>query len=162
MSIDQVIDHDFLTMRVKNAWDYRKTTVDTSSCRIIFGEADFYVSNDIAVKLGSRLEHSEQMNKWNVAPRVSLAYKFRDKSQASFAYGIFYQNPESRYQPALPSIGYAKATHYILQYQKTSNVRTFRTEVFYKDYNNLFKTGLDAFGREVATSNNGKGYAKGV
>lgn len=38
---DQVIDHDFLTMRVKNAWDYRKTTVDTSSCRIIFGEADF-------------------------------------------------------------------------------------------------------------------------
>ena len=38
---DQAIDHDFLTMRVKNAWDYRKTTVDTSSCRIIFGEADF-------------------------------------------------------------------------------------------------------------------------
>ena len=38
---DQEIDHVFLTMRVKNAWDYRKTTVDTSSCRIIFGEADF-------------------------------------------------------------------------------------------------------------------------
>ena len=31
----------FLKMRVKNAWEYRKTTVDTSSCRIIFGEADF-------------------------------------------------------------------------------------------------------------------------
>jgi 23S rRNA (cytosine1962-C5)-methyltransferase len=26
---------------VKAAWDYRKTTVDTDSCRIIFGEADF-------------------------------------------------------------------------------------------------------------------------
>lgn len=38
---DQEIDHAFLTMRVKNAWNYRKTTVDTSSCRIIFGEADF-------------------------------------------------------------------------------------------------------------------------
>ena len=38
---DQEIDHAFLTMRVKNAWEYRKTTVDTSSCRIIFGEADF-------------------------------------------------------------------------------------------------------------------------
>ena len=38
---DQEIDQAFLTMRVKNAWDYRKTTVDTSSCRIIFGEADF-------------------------------------------------------------------------------------------------------------------------
>ena len=38
---DQEIDSAFLKMRVKNAWEYRKTTVDTSSCRIIFGEADF-------------------------------------------------------------------------------------------------------------------------
>ena len=37
---DQEIDESFLKMRVKNAWEYRKTTVDTSSCRIIFGEAD--------------------------------------------------------------------------------------------------------------------------
>ena len=38
---DQEIDESFLKIRVKNAWEYRKTTVDTSSCRIIFGEADF-------------------------------------------------------------------------------------------------------------------------
>ena len=38
---NQEIDEAFLKMRVKNAWEYRKTTVDTSSCRIIFGEADF-------------------------------------------------------------------------------------------------------------------------
>lgn len=37
----QEIDKDFLSMRVKTAWEYRKATVDTSSCRIIFGEADF-------------------------------------------------------------------------------------------------------------------------
>lgn len=39
--VDQEIDRAFLQMRVKNAWEYRKTTVDTSSCRVIFGEADF-------------------------------------------------------------------------------------------------------------------------
>ncbi len=39
--IDQPIDEEFLRMRVQNAWDYRKTTVDTASCRIIFGDADF-------------------------------------------------------------------------------------------------------------------------
>ncbi len=38
---DQEIDDAFLRMRVKNAWEYRKTTVDISSCRVIFGEADF-------------------------------------------------------------------------------------------------------------------------
>lgn len=39
--VDQEIDEDFLRMRVQRAWEYRKTTVDTSSCRVIFGEADF-------------------------------------------------------------------------------------------------------------------------
>ena len=38
---DQEIDEAFLRMRVKDAWEYRKKTVDTSSCRLIFGEADF-------------------------------------------------------------------------------------------------------------------------
>lgn len=38
---DQEIDEAFLEMRVRNAWEYRKTTVDTASCRVIFGEADF-------------------------------------------------------------------------------------------------------------------------
>ena len=38
---DAVIDREFLRMRVKDAWEYRKHTVDISSCRIIFGEADF-------------------------------------------------------------------------------------------------------------------------
>ncbi len=38
---DQEINEEFLRMRVRTAWDYRKDTVDTSSCRVIFGEADF-------------------------------------------------------------------------------------------------------------------------
>jgi 23S rRNA (cytosine1962-C5)-methyltransferase len=38
---EQIIDRDFLKKRVREAWEYRKKTVDTSSCRIIFGEADF-------------------------------------------------------------------------------------------------------------------------
>ena len=38
---DAVIDDAFIEMRVRAAWAYRKTTTDTSSCRIIFGEADF-------------------------------------------------------------------------------------------------------------------------
>ena len=38
---DAVINDEFIEMRVRNAWEYRKATVDTSSCRVIFGEADF-------------------------------------------------------------------------------------------------------------------------
>ena len=38
---DTEINEEFIRMRVKNAWEYRKKVVDTSSCRVIFGEADF-------------------------------------------------------------------------------------------------------------------------
>ena len=38
---DAVIDREFFRKRVKDAWEYRKKTVDTSSCRLIFGEADY-------------------------------------------------------------------------------------------------------------------------
>ncbi len=38
---EQDVDDAFWKMRLQAAWDYRKATVDTSSCRIVFGEADF-------------------------------------------------------------------------------------------------------------------------
>ncbi len=108
------------------------------------------------------MEHSKIMEKWNAAPRVSLAYKFRDNSQASFAYGIFYQNPETKYLPTTNNkLNYARAAHYILQYQKTDSKHTFRTEVFYKKYSDLFKTFTNN-GTGEAANNNGYGYAKGV
>ena len=127
-----------------------------------FAETDFYASNDLAVKLGTRLEHSQIINKWNVAPRVSLAYKLSKQSQVSFAYGMFYQNPESRYQPVAAGIGFSKASHYILQYQKIAAKRSFRAELFYKNYDHLYKTAADNFGREVAVNNDGFGKAKGI
>lgn len=38
---DNPVTEDFIHRRVLDAWNYRKETVDTSCCRIIFGEADF-------------------------------------------------------------------------------------------------------------------------
>jgi len=39
--ISQEINKEFFRKRFKAAFDYRKKVIDTSSCRIIFGEADF-------------------------------------------------------------------------------------------------------------------------
>lgn len=36
------IDSSFWEQRARNAWEYRKKVIDTSSCRVIFGEADFF------------------------------------------------------------------------------------------------------------------------
>ena len=129
--------------------------------KAFFAEGDIYITNALAAKIGTRLEHSSSLDKTNIAPRLSLAYKTGKKAQASVAYGIFYQNPETRYLPAVNPLDFSKATHYIAQYQVVTPVRVFRTEVFYKKYKQLVKTG-EGFGQDgAALNNNGFGDAKG-
>ena len=127
----------------------------------LFAESDIYITNSVAAKVGGRLEHASYLNKVNVAPRVSLAYKLSKESQASLAYGIFYQNPETQYLPTASALDFSKATHYIAQYQKTTSLQVFRMEAFYKKYDQLIKTGM-LNGRDGAALNNdGFGDAKG-
>lgn len=124
----------------------------------VFAETDIYITNDIAAKIGGRYEHSSLIGKSNFAPRLSFAYKTGKDAQLSAAYGIFYQKPENSQLIFTRNLGYTKATHYILTYQKTSNERIFRAEVFYKKYEDLVKT----FNPQNTLNNNGEGYAKGL
>jgi len=140
---------------------------DTAKSKLIdnfqslFAETDIYVTNDLAAKIGGRFEHSSILEKANFAPRISLAYKVGNGAQVSAAYGVFYQKPENQQLIYTKKLGYTKATHYILTYQKTTNDRIFRTEVFYKKYYDLVKTNAITF--NYATYNNGgSGYAKGI
>jgi len=127
-----------------------------------FVEADIYVTNNIAARVGIRSEHSKLLDRWNVAPRISFAYKFPDKSQVSLAYGIFYQDPERKYLPSLNALHFQKAAHYIAQYEKITQDRTFRTELFYKKYEDLLKTAQTYNQTFTAINNNGFGDAKGI
>jgi hypothetical protein len=127
-----------------------------------FAEGDIYLTNALAAKIGTRFEQSSLLEKTNIAPRFSLAYKVSKHAQASLAYGVFYQNPERRYLPSPNDLVFMKATHYVAQFMKVTSLRTLRAEVFYKKYDNLVKTGF-ANGREgVAINNNGFGDAKGI
>ena len=144
--------------------DHQSTTYENNvkeHINSLFAEADIYITNALAAKGGMRLEHSSSLEKYNIAPRLSLAYKTGKSAQASFAYGIFYQNPETRYLPTTSKLDYSKATHYIAQYLVTGNQQIFRTEVFYKKYDKLVKTGFNNGRDGVALNNNGFGDAKG-
>jgi hypothetical protein len=120
-----------------------------------FAESDIYLTNNIAAKIGGRFEHSSIINKANIAPRFSLAYKTGKDAQVSVAYGAFYQKPENTQLFQAANLGYTKAIHYIANYQKMNRFYTFRIEGFYKKYEDLIKT-------VPVISNSGEGYAKGV
>lgn len=123
--------------------------------KALFSEADLYITNDLAAKVGVRFEHSSLINKANIAPRLSLAYKTGRGAQMSIAYGEFYQKPENNVLFATTNFGYAKATHFIANYIKNTTLQTFRIEAFYKKYNGLVKT-------HPTFNNAGEGNAKGI
>lgn len=127
----------------------------------VFAETDLGFSNNLSAKVGVRAENSSYLDKTNVAPRFALAYRLSKDWTSSFAYGIFYQNPESKYLNSNTPLTFQKAEHYILQVQKSSEGRSFRLEAFYKDYQKLVKTFGDQY-LQTAINNNGNGIAKGA
>ncbi|WP_273567379.1 TonB-dependent receptor [Maribacter halichondriae] len=127
-----------------------------------FAEGDIFFSNKFAMKLGVRGEYSSFLADYNVAPRVSLAYKSSENGQFSLAYGDFYQNPLGESLKFDQSLDFEKTSHYILNYQYLSNGKTFRAEAYYKDYDALvkFDTEMPQFNSEF--NNLGGGYASGI
>ena len=126
-----------------------------------FAEGSIYLSKDLAVQAGLRYEYSSLIDKSDIAPRLSLAYKTGKSSQVSLAYGIFYQKPESQQLYGSSKVGFTKASHYILNYQKVNNQRIFRAEVYYKEYEDLIKQEPVSY-NYFSYNNTGNGYAKGL
>ena len=148
-------------------YSVNKTTIYDSAYRLadnyqaLFAESDIYLTNNLAAKLGARFEHSSVLDKVNLAPRVSLAYKVGTGAQVSAAYGIFYQKPENQQLFYSSHLGYTRADHYIINYQRTTEGRIFRIEAFYKQYHDLIKQVPVNYYYSVY-NNSGTGYAKGI
>ena len=157
---DYFYSREVINYTAFNGFEVHDTIKD--HLKSLFAESDVYITNRLAMKAGVRMEHTSLLNRFNVAPRFSLAYKFAPTTTASFAYGIFYQNPETRTLPAPADLGFARADHYILQITRQANDRLLRVEAFYKDYRNLFRTGLRDIGTQGLIDNQGSGYAQGV
>lgn len=133
-----------------------------------FVETDLGFSNALSAKIGVRAEHSSFLGKNNIAPRFAIAYRLAKDWTTSLAYGLFYQNPESKYINGPANLGFQQSQHYIFQVQRASEGRTLRFEAFYKKYDQLIKTFNINPDKEQnqqtqsALNNSGYGYAKGV
>lgn len=128
----------------------------SDSYAAIFSELDWKIYRKLAARLGVRGEHSQLLAAGNLAPRLSLAYKTGAKSQVSFAYGQFFQQPEPMFLWGKDPLDFEQAAHYIFNYQWITYEQTFRIELYQKNYNQLIKQEGSAY------NNNGFGHAKGI
>jgi hypothetical protein len=120
-----------------------------------FVETNFFITNKLALRAGIRQEYAAIIAVNNLAPRVSLAWKWSSPSQVSFGYGKFYQLPKDEYLFVAPDLEFENATHYVLNYQYQKEKRTFRAEAYYKQYDQLVKENTSGF------DNSGDGYSQG-
>lgn len=128
-----------------------------------FVEGEIYLSPKLAARVGGRIEYSDIIEKFNVAPRLSLAYKTGKYSTVSLATGQFFQNPGNEFTYWTRDLNFERADHYLANYTWSRKNRTFRTEAYYKNYGSLvrfFADSLSANGLDY--DNTGSGFATGV
>jgi len=127
-----------------------------------FIETELNIGGRFAARAGGRYEYSDLLNRSNIAPRVSLAYKTGKYSQVSMAYGTFFQTPQDDYLRFTNAIDFEKASHYILNWQIMKDRRIFRIEAYCKKYDDLVKFETLHNPAPETYNNNGTGYAKGL
>ena len=125
-----------------------------------FVETEITLASKLALRLGGRAEYSSYLQDFRLVPRASLAFVTGKKSQISFGYGQFYQNPDNDFLRQERNLNFEKATHYILNYQYLNDDRTFRIEAYYKDYENLVK--VDNIDANRIFNNQGFGFSRGI
>ena len=133
-----------------------------SNIAAAFTEADIFFSKKLAMKVGVRAVNNDLLDETSISPRTSIAYKVSKSSQFSFAYGEFEQAPRQDYLKFNSDFSNERASHYILNYQYNEGKRTFRTEVYFKDYQDLVKYDTQTAQFDSNYNNNGFGFAKGL
>ena len=161
-----VFGGEYHNIKVSNIFDkYEGSWTDNYTAG--FAELEMYASTKLAIRAGLRGEFSSIIDKGNLAPRLSLAYKTGQFSQVSLAAGQFYQEPEKNYLYLNKNLGFELANHLILNYQVIKNDRTFRVELFEKDYKHLVREAQMYFDPNPyrfptgKTDNSGFGFANG-
>ena len=122
-----------------------------------FAESDLHLTGQLAAKAGLRYEYSSLLRQSSLAPRISVGYRIPGFGQFNAAYGLFYQAPMNQYIYQSRGMDFSYAAHYMVNFLKTVNNRTFRVEAYYKQYYKLPKLSADSM-----FTNTGDGYARGI
>ena len=125
-----------------------------------FVEAEMFASKDLAFKAGLRSEYSSLTEDINVDPRISAAYKTGTNSQVSVAFGRFRQAAASQVILTDNNADQEIAQHLLANYQWVGEGKTFRVEVYDKQYENL--TRFTNIFDPTTFQFDGDGHARGL
>lgn len=127
-----------------------------------FTEVDYYITNSLTLRAGLRYSYYSLFDEGALSPRLSMAFKTGEDAQISAAYGQFHQLPTRDLLIRSQQMSFERADHYMISYQKIHKGRTFRSEIYHKEYNDLVKFDPTDRFNPTTYSNAGRGYARGI
>jgi hypothetical protein len=141
--------------------DVDQTRGFTDNLFTAFTEATFYLNQNWVFRTGVRAEHDRLTEKTTATPRLSMAWKVSEHGQFSLAGGSFYQQQNDEYRVQQTNLESARADHYMINYLHTGDGKTFRAELFHKNYDQLPTFDQNATGQLANLNTEGHGYARG-
>jgi len=154
---DSSPDFDFT-----NADKFRIKEKIRANAATLFVEDIYHLTSKVIIRPGVRFTYSDYQSYGGYAdPRLSLLYALTPEDTLSLSTGIYSQAPsgiKTVEQLGNPEIGYERAAHYLLHYDKKHRTKgELSVDLFYKDYYDLVVD--DNRSRYL---NGGAGYAYGI
>lgn len=148
---------------------HRKDLIDTEGVvgqlsdiyTAFFAERGGQVLGRLHGRAGLRIEHSDLLGEIHAAPRLNLNFVLGKQEQLFSSWGVFHQRPDTRllYRTG-GQLNFERARHFTLGYNRQGNKRSFRAELYAKEYDKLVLFNSEQGGSLY--NNEGNGYARGL
>ncbi|MDR1197489.1 MAG: TonB-dependent receptor, partial [Prevotellaceae bacterium] len=137
------------------------TTKPVSSLLGIYDDVKLFLTNNLTASVGVRCEYAGYLQKFNIAPRMYVAYCLNSKNIFSLSVGDYFQLPAMGYLKQSDDIDFASVVKGTVSYSHVKRNSKFQIDAYYKKYKDVVTYAQGQYGSE-AFANAGNGYGYGV
>lgn len=116
---------------------------------------DFIVTSGLFLNVSSRLEYTSINKSWNILPRISLTYNYKDYTFLA-TYGKYQQLADRDYLLYNNMLKAEICRHFLFGVHHQSKTKIYRAEIYHKAYDNLVT------GSNYNYKSSGNGFSNGV
>jgi hypothetical protein len=138
-----------------SGYDYRQSLQNNLAG--VYSDTKIFLSGNLTASAGLRGEYSVRMRKFNVAPRLYMAYRLNGANIFSVATGDYFQLPSPDYLKMADNLDFTSVRKVTASYSYVEKESKLQVDAYYKKYNKAVTYSPEGF-----AGNSGNGYAYGA
>jgi hypothetical protein len=125
----------------------------------VYNDTKLFLTGKLTANIGLRGEYSNYLKRFNLAPRLYLAYALNGENILSASAGKYFQLPALEYLKRDNSIDFTSVNKVTFSYSYVKQNSKFQLDTYYKKYNKALTLNQ---GQLQPVANEGYGYAWGA